>query len=103
MYCVAAPRSSKVGARTAVCKTSCSQRRITLYCPHSGFGERLLTEVKKLAPKDVKIKVSSDWDTPTVTSDLLLLLTEVLAAQRHPEPVSHENAQEEEESRDEYI
>ncbi len=24
----------------------------------SGFGERLLTEVKKLAPKDVKIKVS---------------------------------------------
>lgn len=23
----------------------------------SGFGERLLTEVKKLAPKDVKIKV----------------------------------------------
>lgn len=26
-----------------------------------GFGERLLTEVKKLAPKDVKIKVGSDW------------------------------------------
>lgn len=98
-----APRSSKVSACTAVRKTSCSQRRVTRYCPHSGFGERLLTEVKKLAPKDVKIKVSSDWDTPTVTSDLLLLLTEVLAAQGHPEPVSHENAREEEESRDEYI
>lgn len=24
-----------------------------------GFGERLLTEVKKLAPKDVKIKISA--------------------------------------------
>lgn len=24
-----------------------------------GFGERLLTEVKKLAPKDVKIKVGA--------------------------------------------
>lgn len=26
---------------------------------HSGFGDRLLSEVKKLAPKDVKIRVGA--------------------------------------------
>lgn len=28
---------------------------------HSGFGDRLLSEVKKLAPKDVKIRVGACW------------------------------------------
>lgn len=28
---------------------------------HSGFGDRLLSEVKKLAPKDVKIRVGAWW------------------------------------------
>lgn len=29
------------------------------FCAHSGFGDRLLSEVKKLAPKDVKIRVGA--------------------------------------------
>lgn len=59
------PRSSKVCAGwqllTAVKPRSRLQSpadRVTLLSGAAGFGERLLTEVKKLAPKDVKIKVS---------------------------------------------
>lgn len=32
------------------------------FSAHSGFGDRLLSEVKKLAPKDVKIRVGACWD-----------------------------------------
>lgn len=31
------------------------------FSAHLGFGDRLLSEVKKLAPKDVKIRVGAYW------------------------------------------
>lgn len=34
---------------------------ILSFLAHSGFGDRLLGEVKKLAPKDVKIRVGAAW------------------------------------------